>query len=90
MATIKPLDVQAIVALAEQAGAIVTAEEHQVAGGMGSAVAECLAENTPVPIEFIGVRDQYGQSGTPEELMRHYKMDTAAIKVAVLDVLKRK
>ena len=90
VATIKPLDVQAIVALAEQAGAIVTAEEHQVAGGMGSAVAECLAENTPVPIEFIGVRDQYGQSGTPEELMRHYKMDTAAIKVAVLDVLKRK
>ncbi len=90
VATIKPLDVQAIVALAEQSGAIVTAEEHQVAGGMGSAVAECLAENAPVPMEFIGVRDQYGQSGTPEELMRHYKMDTAAIKVAVLDVLKRK
>ncbi len=88
--TIKPIDRDAVVSLAKKTGALVTAEEHQIAGGMGSAVAEVLAEEHPTPIEFIGVRDQFGQSGTPEELMRHYKMDVASIKVAIYDVLKRK
>jgi transketolase len=90
LATIKPLDREALVSLAKRTGAIVTAEEHQIAGGMGSAVAECLAEEYPVPMEFIGVRDQFGQSGKPEELMKHYRMDTEAVKIAVMDVLKRK
>jgi transketolase len=90
LATIKPLDREAVVALAKQTGGIVTAEEHQIAGGMGSAVAECLAEEFPVPMEFIGVRDQFGQSGTPDELMKHYHMDIESIKTAVHDVLRRK
>lgn len=88
--TIKPIDRESIIAAAKKTGAIVTAEEHQIAGGMGGAVAEVLAEEFPVPMEFIGVRDQFGQSGKPGELMQHYKLDREAIKVAVHDVLKRK
>ena len=90
LATIKPLDEDTIVAHAKKAGAVVTVEEHQIHGGMGSAVAECLAKHHPVPIEFVGVNDEFGQSGTPAELITHYGMDTAAIKKAVEKVLKRK
>ena len=90
LSTIKPLDEEAIVALAKKAGKIVTVEEHQIRGGMGSAVAECLAKHYPVPIEFIGVDDQFGQSGTPEELIEHYGMGTKSIKKAVHRALKRK
>lgn len=90
MHTIKPIDRETIVNAAKKTGALVTAEEHQIAGGLGSAVAEVLAEEYPSPIEFIGVRDQFGQSGTPAELMKHYKLDCESIKVAVHDVLKRK
>ncbi len=89
LATIKPLDEEAVIALAKECGKIVTVEEHQIAGGMGSAVAECLAQNFPVPIEFIGVRDLFGQSGTPKELIEHYGMGKDAIKNAVTKVLKR-
>lgn len=87
--TIKPLDTDAILSLARETGALVTVEEHQIAGGMGSAVSEYLAENHPVPIEFIGVRDEYGQSGTPDELIEHYGMGVSHIKDAVKKVLKR-
>ena len=90
MATIKPIDRDGLVSLAKSAGAIVTCEEHQIAGGLGGAVAEVLAEECPTPIEFIGVRDQFGQSGTPAELFAHYKLDVESIKVAVRDVVKRK
>ncbi len=90
LATIKPIDVDAVVALAKETGRIVTVEEHQVAGGMGSAVAEVFAQNYPVPIEFIGVHDKFGQSGTPEELIEHYGMGKNSIKEAVMKVLKRK
>ena len=90
LSTIKPLDDDAIVELAKKTGAVVTVEEHQIKGGMGSAVAECLAKNYPVPMEFIGVDDQFGQSGTPEELIRHYHMDTPDIIAAVKKVIKRK
>ena len=90
LATIKPLDTEAILALAKETKAIVTVEEHQIAGGMGSAVAEVLAQNYPVPIEFIGIRDLFGQSGTPDELIEHYGMGRDAIKEAVKKVLKRK
>lgn len=90
LATIKPLDVQAVTDLAREAGAIVTVEEHQIAGGMGSAVAECLATTCPVPIQFIGVHDQFGQSGTPEELIEFYEMSERHIASAVEKVLKLK
>ncbi len=90
LSTIKPLDVAAITRLAKEAGAIVTVEEHQIAGGMGGAVAECLASNMPVPIEFIGVKDEFGQSGTPDELIEHYHMDTKDIYKAVKSVLAKK
>ncbi len=90
MHTIKPLDKELVIEAAKKTGAIVTAEEHQIAGGLGGAVAEVLAEEYPTPIEFIGVRDQFGQSGTPAELMKHYKLDSESIKIAVQDVLKRK
>lgn len=81
--TIKPLDTEAIIALAKETKHIVTVEEHQIAGGLGSAVAEVLAQNFPVLMEFIGVRDKFGQSGTPEELIKHYGMDKDSIKEAV-------
>ena len=90
LATIKPLDEKAITELARETHAIVTVEEHQIAGGMGSAVAECLSATFPVPIEFIGVRDQFGQSGTPDELIEHYGMGEKHIKEAVERVMKRK
>jgi transketolase len=90
LSTIKPLDEKTIIKVAEKAGAVVTVEEHQVAGGMGSAVAECLAQHIPVPIEFIGVQNKFGQSGKPEELIEHYGMGESHIKEAVKKVLKRK
>ncbi|MBI2630725.1 transketolase family protein [Candidatus Nomurabacteria bacterium] len=90
LSAVKPLDEKEVLALAKECKAIVTAEEHQIAGGMGSAVAEFLAQNFPVPIEFIGVRDQFGQSGTPNELIERYGMGKNAIKEAVKKVLQRK
>lgn len=90
VATIKPLDEKTIIAVAEEAGAIVTVEEHQIVGGLGSAVAECLAKNYPVPQEFVGVEDQFGQSGTGEELLAHYGLDEDGIAEAVKKVLNRK
>lgn len=89
LATIKPLDEESVLALAKECKRIITVEEHQVAGGMGSAVAEFLAKNCPVPIEFIGVKDQFGQSGTPDELIEHYGMGKDAIKEAVEKLLKK-
>jgi len=90
ISTIKPLDEDAVWQLAHEAGAIVTVEEHQIAGGLGSAVAECLAKNYPAPMEFIGVHDKFGQSGTPDELLEHYGMGEKDIKKAVEKVLLRK
>lgn len=79
MATIKPLDTAALEAFAKDHDVLVTVEEHQVSGGLGGAVAEYLSENYPIRITRVGVNDQFGQSGTPEELIEHYGMDTAAI-----------
>lgn len=90
LATIKPLDENAIIQLAKETDAIVTVEEHQVAGGMGSAVAECLAKSYPTHIEFVGVENKFGQSGTPAELIKHYGMGEEHIRGAVAKVLKRK
>lgn len=83
LSTIKPLDEKALLELSVRVKAIVTVEEHQVAGGMGSAVAEFLAQHKPLPMRFIGVHDEFGQSGTPEELLKHYEMDDKAIVKAV-------
>jgi transketolase len=90
LATIKPLDEKAIIRLAQESKALVTVEEHQIAGGMGSAIAECLAKHAPTPIEFVGVYDEFGQSGKPDELIEHYGMGEKAITAAVKKVLKRK
>ena len=88
--TIKPLDQAAIIAAAKDAGAVVTVEEHQVAGGLGSAVAEVLAKNNPVPIEFVGVHDRFGQSGEPQELLKEYNLTASDITDAVKTVFARK
>ena len=90
LTTIKPIDKEAIITLAKECKAIIIVEDHQIAGGMGSAVAEVLAQNYPVPMEFIGVRDKFGQSGTPQELIEHYGLGVKDIKEAVEKVLKRK
>jgi len=87
MSTIKPMDREAVTALAKECGTLVTVEEHQVVGGLGSAVAEVLAVNHPTKMAFVGVHDQFGQSGTPEELIHHYGMDKEGIKYAVRVVL---
>jgi len=90
LSTIKPLDEKAVLQMAKRSGAIVTVEEHQIAGGMGSAVAEYLVKNIPTPQEFVGVDDKFGQSGTPSELIEHYGMGETHIIAAVESVLKRK
>ena len=76
MATIKPLDTEALEAFAGEHKQLVTIEEHQVIGGLGSAVAEHLSETVPTKVHRVGMRDEFGQSGDPEELIVHYKMDT--------------
>lgn len=90
MTTIKPLDTKALDALCVQTRALVTVEEHQVAGGLGSAVAEYTSTHTPVPIEFIGIKDQFGQSGKPSELLDFFNLNQNTIEQAVFKVLSRK
>lgn len=90
MASIKPIDVDAIVKAASETGAIVTAEEHNILGGLGSAVAEVIVAHNPVPVEFVGVQDTFGESGTPTELMRKYGLTTDDIVNAVNRVVARK
>lgn len=77
--TVKPLDTQAIISAAKRAGSVVTIEEHQIAGGFGSAVAECLSEAFPVPILRLGLLDSFGQSGEPDELIHYYGLDAVGI-----------
>ncbi len=89
-ASIKPMDEETIIKAAKDAGAVVTVEEHQVAGGMGSAVAEVLAKNYPVPMEFIGVQNRFGESGNPMELVEHFGMGAGHIKEAVKRAHARK
>ena len=81
--TVKPLDEEAILDAAKRAGCVITVEEHQIAGGFGSAIAEFLAEHHPVPIKRLGITDQFGQSGEPDELLIHYKLDVSHIADAV-------
>jgi transketolase len=88
--TIKPMDSAAVIAAARTCGAVVTVEEHQVQGGMGSRVAEILVAEHPVPMEFVGVDDRFGQSGTPAELLVHYGMSADHIRAAALRAAGRK
>lgn len=88
--TIKPIDEKAIAACAKECGAIVTAEEHQIFGGFGSAVAEVVVKNMPVPMEFVGMKDSFGESGKPSELMAKYGLKDVNIVNAVKKVLSRK
>ena len=89
LSTIKPLDTENILEAVKKTGRVVTVEEHQIAGGMGSAVAEFLAENYPVPIQFVGIRDKFGQSGKPNELIEYYGLGEKDIKKAIEKVLNR-
>ena len=88
--TIKPMDTKTIIKAAKETRAIVTVEEHQVMGGMGSAVAEVLAKNFPVPIEMVGVQDRWGESGQPDELIEHFGLGVNSIVRAVKKVIRRK
>ena len=88
--TIKPIDEKAIVNAAGETGAIVTAEEHQVHGGLGSAVSEVLSKYSPVPMEYVAMMDRFGESGEPNELMHKFGLDAKGIIKAVKKVHKRK
>ncbi len=88
--TIKPLDDESVIRAARETGAAITAEEHQIAGGLGGAIAELLARHCPVPMSFIGMNDCFGESGQPEELMEKFNMTSSAIQQAAIGVLKRK
>lgn len=85
--TIKPIDKETILEAEEKTGAVVTAEEHQLAGGMGSAVLEVLAQNHPVPVKMVGVHDRFGESGDPDVLMKKFGLTSAEIFTAVKEVL---
>ncbi len=88
--TVKPLDEEKVLALAKETRAIVTVEEHQIAGGIGSAISEYLSSVCPTAIEFVGVKNLYGQSGFPLELIEKYEMGISHIEKAVKKVLDRK
>lgn len=88
--TIKPLDNEGILASVKKTGCVVTAEEHQVFGGLGESVASLLAQNLPRPIEMVGVQDTFGESGTPDELMAKYGLKSKNIVEAVKKVMARK
>jgi transketolase len=88
--TIKPIDAQAVLNSVRKTGAVVTAEEHQMNGGMGDSICQLLARELPTPVEMVAVNDSFGQSGTPDELMKEYGLDAANIVAAVERVIKRK
>jgi len=88
--TPKPIDRDCIIKAAKETGAIVTAEEHTIAGGFGSAIAEVVAENCPVPIKFVGIRDKFGLSGEPDELFEHFGLKSKHIVRAAKEALAMK
>jgi transketolase len=90
MATIKPIDTALLSICSLETGAIVTAEDHNIHGGLGGAVAEALAQTRPCPIEFVGVRDTFGASGEPEELADHFGISAPFIADAARRVIARK
>ncbi|MDD3626445.1 MAG: transketolase family protein [bacterium] len=88
--TIKPIDKDGIIAAAKKTGAVVTAEEHQILGGLGGAVAEVLGQNYPVPMRIVGVQDRFGESGDPWELLEEFGLTTKYLVKAAKDVIKMK
>lgn len=90
LATIKPLDGETILRAVKDAKGVVTVEEHQIIGGMGSAIAEFLSEHYPLPVIRLGVKDVFGQSGTPDELIEHYGMGVSHIKEAAHNIISKK
>lgn len=90
MSTVKPLDADAVEEAARRCGAVVTAEEHNVLGGLGGAVAEALGDRCPVPLERVGVRDVFGESGTPDALLRKYGLTPSDVAAAARRALSRK
>jgi len=86
--TIKPLDSETILKSVKKTGAVITCEEAQISGGLGGAIAELLGENHPVPLRRIGVKDSFGESGTPEELFEHFGLTTKHIEMAAHDLMK--
>ena len=88
--TIKPLDVEAVLASVAKTKAVVCAEEHFIAGGLGESIASTLAANTPAPVEFVAINDKFGQSGTPAELMKAYGLDAEHIVEAAKKAISRK
>lgn len=88
--TIKPLDNEAVLKSVAKTGCVVTAEEHQMNGGLGDSISQLLALNTPYPLEMVAVNDSFGESGTPEQLMDKYELNAASIVAKVLKVLSRK
>ena len=90
MATIKPLDEELVIKMAKRTGAVVTAEEHSVIGGLGGAVSECLAENFPVPVKRVGILDTFGRSGPAKELLSYFKLDASAIAEKAREAVKSK
>lgn len=88
--TIKPLDEKAVLESVNKTRCAVSAEEHQIAGGLGESIAQVLTRNNPAPMEYVAVNDKFGESGTPDELMEKYGLSTSNIVEAALNVLKRK
>lgn len=88
--TIKPLDSETILRSVKKTGCVVTVEEGQIAGGLGGAIAELLGEEFPVPIKRLGMRDQFGESGEPKQLLEHFGLDAKHIRLAALHVIERK
>ncbi|MEI7689110.1 MAG: transketolase C-terminal domain-containing protein [Candidatus Nomurabacteria bacterium] len=89
LSTIKPLDKDAVIELAKEAKNIITIEDHQITGGMGSAIAECLAESYPTKIKFMGINDSFGQSGEANDLAKYYKIDTESIIDSVIESINK-
>jgi transketolase len=90
MSTIKPLDADAVIASVSKTKRVVTAEEHSIIGGLGSAVAECLAVNRPTPQMMVGVKDSFGESGDPNELMKKYGLTAGDVVSAAEELIRRK
>ena len=90
LASVDPIDADILIAAARDCGAVLTVEEHQVNGGLGSAVCEVLAEHLPVPVYRHGMRGEFGQSGTADELLAHYRLDGPGIAAEAERLLKRK
>jgi transketolase len=89
VSTVKPVDEETIIKLTQQTGAVVTVEDHQVAGGLGGLIAEVLGRKRPTPIEFVGLKDTFAESGKPLELIKKYQLDDKAIANAVKRVILR-